>query len=166
MRIAIVEILGTLIRELAGTEDLNSVVKQINGLFEHLFERMLDVSSYVRAKVFAVFGRILSELPNKFPRQRLKITTEAVLALEDKTATVRKGAITCLTALILDHPYGLVDGGMLSLEVFQKNYEEVVAELKKAEDAVEKAVNPNAAEGEENNEENEDEHPKRFVKEN
>ena len=36
MRIAVVEVLGALIRELAGTEDAAAAAKQIAGLFDHL----------------------------------------------------------------------------------------------------------------------------------
>ncbi len=95
MRMAIVEIIGYLIRELACSEDLTSdahqTQKQLNGLYDLLLERTLDLSSYVRSRVFSVLSR-LCDLPVKFPKQRLAITRAAVAALEDKVAGVRKNA--------------------------------------------------------------------------
>jgi condensin complex subunit 1 len=77
MRMAIVEIIGCLIRELACSEDLTSdthqTQKQLNGLYDLLLKRTLDFSSYVRSIVFTVLSR-LCDLPVKFPKQCLVIT--------------------------------------------------------------------------------------------
>lgn len=60
MRMALVEVTGTLIRELAALEEgeKESREKKLNNLFELLMERFLDVSSYVRAKVINTLGKV------------------------------------------------------------------------------------------------------------
>ncbi|EPQ52403.1 hypothetical protein GLOTRDRAFT_132468 [Gloeophyllum trabeum ATCC 11539] len=136
MRMAMVEIIGCLIRELTASEDLstdaNQAQKQIHGLYDLLLDRTLDLSSYVRTKVFAVLAK-LCDLPVKFPKQRLAITRAAVGALEDKASGVRKNAIALLVKLILTHPYGLMHGGLLGLEEWEGRYKAVCEELQKVE---------------------------------
>lgn len=60
MRMALVEVTGTLIRELAALEEGEKETreKKLNNLFELLTERFLDVSSYVRAKVINTLSKI------------------------------------------------------------------------------------------------------------
>ena len=60
MRMALVEIVGMLIREIALSDEgeQESREKKINNLFELLTERFLDVSSYVRAKVVNTLSRL------------------------------------------------------------------------------------------------------------
>jgi condensin complex subunit 1 len=143
MRVALVEVIGFLIRELATSEDLTNEAaqtqKQINGLYNLILERMLDVSSYVRTKVLAVLSK-LCDMPVKFPKQRLAKTRAAVGALEDKAAGVRKGAVQLLVKLVLTHPYGLMHGGYLKLEEWEENYRQVKAELQKVEGGMGNAV--------------------------
>jgi condensin complex subunit 1 len=139
MRMAIVEIIGQLIRELACSEDLTSdahqTQKKLNGLYDLLLERTLDLSSYVRSKVFTVLSR-LCDLPVKFPKQRLAITRAAVGALEDKVAGVRKNATSLIVKLIVTHPYGLMHGGLLGMQEWEDRYREVLKELQKTEKAL------------------------------
>lgn len=147
MRVAIVEVIGHLISELAGAgeddgQDRKQVQKQINGLYDLLLERMLDVSSYVRAKVLVVLSK-LCDLKVKFPKQRLAITRAAVSALEDKAASVRKWAVSLLVKLLLTHPYGMMHGGFLELDIWEAEYLVAKAELAKVEDAMGKAVERN-----------------------
>ncbi|KAI0941851.1 hypothetical protein AcV7_002423 [Taiwanofungus camphoratus] len=143
MRMAIVEVIGCLIRELALSPDLTTdehqTQKQLNGLYDLLLERVLDLSSYVRTKVIAVLAR-LCDLPVKFPKQRLSVTRAAVDSLEDKASGVRKGAVTLLVKLIVTHPYGLMHGGLLALHDWEERYRNVSAELQKVEGVVGKAV--------------------------
>jgi condensin complex subunit 1 len=151
MRIAIVEIIGLLIRELACSEDLTSdthqTQKQLNGLYDLLLERTLDLSSYVRSKVFIVLNR-LCDLPVKFPKQRLAITRAAVAALEDKVAGVRKNAISLIVKLIMTHPYGLMHGGLLGMKEWEERYREVLAELQKTQKALDDTLTGGADTGE------------------
>lgn len=160
MRIAIVEILGYLIAELVEAEaedgaDKGQTQKQINGLFDLLLERIMDVSSYVRTKVLSVLSKCC-ELKHKFPKQRLAITRAAIAALEDKAATVRKGAAALLVKLLLTHPYGLMHGGFLELDIWEAEYQVVKRDLAKVDDAMGKAVERNEEDDEEDEGEEED----------
>ncbi|THH31058.1 hypothetical protein EUX98_g3140 [Antrodiella citrinella] len=143
MRMALVEIIGCLIRELALSTDLSTdaqqTQRQLNGLYDLLLERTLDLSSYVRTKVLSVLAR-LCDLPVKFPKQRLAITRAAVDSLNDKATSVRKTAITLLVKLIVTHPYGLMHGGLLGLKEWEARYQEVCQELAKVEGGVGNAV--------------------------
>lgn len=53
MRMALVEIVGHLIRDLTLSDegDADQQKKRIKSFFEILFERLLDLNSWVRAKV-------------------------------------------------------------------------------------------------------------------
>ncbi|KAI0723732.1 non-SMC mitotic condensation complex subunit 1-domain-containing protein [Cerioporus squamosus] len=146
MRQALVEVIGSIIRELSDMPDGEDApnkaqhLKQINGLYESLIERLLDNSSYVRQRVMQVLARLCEGNSDaKFPQQRLAMTRAAVEALEDKTSTVRKGAIVLLTKLILTHPYGMY-GGPLSEREWKERYQEMSDMLAKMEGAVGKAV--------------------------
>ncbi|KIJ36936.1 hypothetical protein M422DRAFT_178703 [Sphaerobolus stellatus SS14] len=134
MRMALVEIIGMLIKEIAMSEEgeQESREKKINSLFELLTERFLDLSSYVRAKVINTLGK-LCDLPVKFPKQRLLITELVISSLEDKASSVRRYAIALLTKLILTHPYGLMHGGLLRIEEWETRYKAVTEELEKIE---------------------------------
>ncbi|KAJ7454842.1 non-SMC mitotic condensation complex subunit 1-domain-containing protein [Mycena latifolia] len=140
MRIGIVEVIGAIIQDLAEAEEDESSdgsqKKQINGLYDLLLERALDVSSYVRTKVLGVLSRLCDMKKAKFPKQRLAVTQAAVGALEDKVATVRKSAAALIVKLLLTHPYGLMYGGMLTLEVWEADYKVLKAELAKIEASV------------------------------
>lgn len=140
---ALVEVIGSLIRELSSSEDMTNdstqTHKQLSGLFDLLISRTLDLSSYVRSKVLATLSK-LCDLRVPFPKQRLKITRHAVAMLEDKASTVRKSAVALLTKLVLTHPWGLMHGGPLNLEKWQGYYQEVATKLDKLENAVGKAV--------------------------
>ena len=143
MRVALVEVIGHLIREIAISADLNmdeqQSKKQLNGLYDLLLERTLDVSVYVRTKVLSTLAK-LCDLPVKFPKQRLAITRAAVDCLEDKGASVRKTSVLLMVKLIVTHPYGLMHGGYLSLREWEKRYEDIVKDLQKVESQVAEAV--------------------------
>ncbi|KAJ7052444.1 non-SMC mitotic condensation complex subunit 1-domain-containing protein [Mycena amicta] len=133
MRIAVVEVIGALIYDLAETdpddESEGSQKKQINGLYDLLLERALDVSSYVRTKVLVVLMRLCEMKRGKYPKQRLAITQVAVGALEDKVATVRKSAVALLVQLLATHPYGKQYGGHLDINVWQPEYKALKEEV-------------------------------------
>lgn len=161
MRIAIVEVLGYLIAELVDTEvddgaDKGQTQKQVNGLYDLLLERIMDVSSYVRTKVLSVLSKCC-DLKHKYPKQRLAITRAAVAALDDKAATVRKGAAALLVKLLLTHPYGIVHGGFLELDVWEAEYQAVKQDLAKVDDAMGKAVERREGDEDENEEQEEQE---------
>jgi len=139
MRIAIVDVIGYLIRDLVGGNEEQSVQKQIDVFFDILNERTRDLSSYVRTKDLSVLTK-LCDLPTKFPKQRLDMSKLAVGMLEDKVATVRKNALTLLSQLVITHPYGLTHGGLMARKDWEARYDEVLRDLKKMEDVVGKAV--------------------------
>ncbi|KAH9912294.1 non-SMC mitotic condensation complex subunit 1-domain-containing protein [Epithele typhae] len=161
MRMALVEVIGHIIRELAAemegedAERKAQMLKQLTGLYELLLERVLDLSSYVRVKVFAVLAR-LCDCAAKFPQQRLLMTKAAVEALEDKTSSVRKSAMSLLIRLILTHPYGIY-GGFLSENEWQAQYQEATDMLAKMEGEFGKAVEREEGEGSEDDDEDEEE---------
>ncbi|KAJ7211815.1 non-SMC mitotic condensation complex subunit 1-domain-containing protein [Mycena haematopus] len=140
MRIGVVEVIGALIQDLADADEDESSdgpqKKQINGLYDLLLERALDTSSYVRTKVLGVLSRLCDMKKAKFPKQRLAVTQAAVGALEDKVATVRKSAAALIVKLLVTHPYGLMYGGMLTLQKWEEDYKVLKAELAKIEAAV------------------------------
>lgn len=135
MRNAILEILGLLIRELSLTEagalDLDDAkhARLLESFFQALFDRFLDLNSYVRAKAAAVLLRTC-DLPPKFPKLRLELTKLAVRSLHDKAATVRKNCLALLNKLVLTHPYGRMHGGELGLTEWQERLGKLEEELK------------------------------------
>ncbi|EJU02276.1 hypothetical protein DACRYDRAFT_94650 [Dacryopinax primogenitus] len=137
MRMSIIEILGTLIKELSLSEEgeQDAREKQIEKLFELLNERFMDLNSWVRAKVITTLTK-LCDLPTKFPKQRQQITELTIAALEDKSSSVRRYAIALITRLILTHPFGLLHGGPLNLAAWEDRYKKVKDEL----DALEKKM--------------------------
>jgi condensin complex subunit 1 len=147
IRQAIIEILGLLIAHLQGDmedqanegQDHRKTQKEIAGMFEHIFERLLDNSSYVRTKVFAVLNKIC-DLKTKFPRYRIKMATYAAEALKDKTATVRKAAISLLVKLVETHCWSEADGGLLSKAKFKELYDDATKELSEMEGKLGKVV--------------------------
>ena len=159
MRQAIIEVIGFLIFELANNDeaDAKQTQKQITQLFNLLLERVLDLSSYVRAKVFAVLAKLTKIKTIKFPKQRLHITTAAVGALDDKVASVRKGAAALLVRLLETHPYGMMHGGMLQRETWEADYKDAVAELDKIESQMGNVVNTGGEEEDKDEGEDKDE---------
>ncbi|KAL1939142.1 hypothetical protein VTO73DRAFT_10183 [Trametes versicolor] len=174
MRMALVEVIGGIIRELSDSpenEGLGAIgaaaaagiglaggdrakqLKQINGLYDLLLERTLDLSSYVRVKVLSTLARLCDSSGNKFPQQRLAMSRAAVDALEDKASGVRKAAVSLLVRLILTHPYGMY-GGFLSETEWKERYEQEAGVLAKMEGEVGKAVD--REEGEDGSQADED----------
>ncbi|KAJ6612245.1 non-SMC mitotic condensation complex subunit 1-domain-containing protein [Mycena sp. CBHHK59/15] len=138
--------------------------KQINGLYDLLLERALDVSSYVRTKVLAALSRLCDVKKAKFPKQRLAVTRAAVGALEDKVATVRKSAAALVVKLLLTHPYGLTHGGMLTLQVWEDEYKTLKAEVAKMEAAVGDGSGQGGAGGGEDDDDDDDDAPEKKKK--
>ncbi|KAG7094848.1 hypothetical protein E1B28_005656 [Marasmius oreades] len=163
IRIAMVEVIGFLIRDLDasldagasedGNMDSKQIQKQIKGLYEMLLERMLDTNAPVRSKVLGVLTS-LCKMKRKFPKQRLEATKVAIVALEDKMPSVRKAAIVLVIELIKTHPYGFVLGGPLELEHFEKEYHSIKTQLAEAEAKVGNALaNPEDSQDQEDQEE-------------
>ncbi|KDR79872.1 hypothetical protein GALMADRAFT_222814 [Galerina marginata CBS 339.88] len=162
IRQGMVEVLALLILELASgasdqEADARQTHNQIKNIFNSLLERVLDLSGYVRAKVFVVLAKLTDIKNVKFVSQRLQIVVSAVEALDDKIATVRKAAIALLKHLIMTHPYGLMHGGMLQREVWETEYKSIAEKLEKIEGAMGNVVNTGGDAEEGEDEEGDDE---------
>ncbi|KAJ7732950.1 hypothetical protein DFH07DRAFT_990553, partial [Mycena maculata] len=141
MRIGVVEVIAAIIQDLADAEEDESSdgpqKKQINGLYDLLLERALNVSSYVRTKVLAALARLCDMKRAKFPsngsrsrgRQWARSRTRLL-------ARMCKGAAALLVRLLLTHPYGLMYGGTLTFEKWEEDYRLLKAELVKTEASV------------------------------
>jgi condensin complex subunit 1 len=64
-------------------------------------------------------------LDTKFTRQRSKLTPLAVRHLSDKSASVRRYAIALVTKLVVTHPFGIMYGGDLCRETWEKRLDDV-----------------------------------------
>ncbi|RUS34016.1 hypothetical protein BC938DRAFT_482818, partial [Jimgerdemannia flammicorona] len=146
MRMAIIEILGNLITELANME-LQSLNQkdQINNFFDILEERFLDNTAFCRSKLLQVYLKLLewmqstghhsshttaisNSLRAKFPKRRQTLCDLAIRHLEDKSSHVRKNAIKVLTRLIATHPYSMY-GGELILEQWENRRDEIMEKM-------------------------------------
>ena len=59
MRCGLIEVIGNLIVDLAQQEEnARNNIHQVNGFFDVLEERFLDVSSYCRSKVLQVYFKL------------------------------------------------------------------------------------------------------------
>ncbi|KAL7418983.1 condensin complex non-SMC subunit Cnd1 [Cryptotrichosporon argae] len=134
MRMAIVEIIGILIKDISASDDGDEEQKnkQIKRFFEILFERFLDLNSYVRSKVLTTLIK-LCDLPTKFPKQRTHLTDLTIRTLEDKTSSARRYAIQLLCRLLETHPFGALHGGTLNLAEWTERYEIICKELEKVD---------------------------------
>jgi condensin complex subunit 1 len=137
MRNSILEILSILIKELSLSDpstlsdhmDETKIKKSLEQFFGLLFERFLDLNSYVRSKVANLLIKTC-DLPVRFPHLRLELTRLTIRSLHDKSSSVRKNCLSLLTKLILTHPYGRMHGGELELSVWEKRLEGLEQELK------------------------------------
>ncbi|SCV74340.1 BQ2448_6772 [Microbotryum intermedium] len=133
MRNAILEVIGLLVKELTITEGLDMEPevqkRQLEAFYDLLFERFLDLNSYVRSKVATILIKTC-ELPTKQPKIRTRLTELTIRSLEDKSSQVRKNCIALLTKLILTHPYGRMHGGELEMSEWRTRYEALEKELK------------------------------------
>ncbi|KAJ2958011.1 hypothetical protein NQZ79_g6363 [Umbelopsis isabellina] len=127
MRMALVEVIGNLIIDMATKEEHASQKDQINGFFDVLEDRMLDSVAFVRSKVLQVYLKIL-DLKAKFPKRRHALGAIAIRHLEDKSSSVRRYAIRVITQLIKTHPY-IMYGGLLVIEEWKERYDELGEQL-------------------------------------
>lgn len=93
-----------IIRELTA-ETLEEEQKETRDEFlEDLLNHLNDVNSYVRSKVLQIWNEMKVEgaVPLAW---HLKVIRMAVERLEDKTATVRKNAVTLLKSFLETNPF-------------------------------------------------------------
>ncbi|KAF8440590.1 condensin complex component cnd1 [Terfezia claveryi] len=144
LRCAIIEVCGNLIVDLTKQDErTEDHKKQIDGFFDVLEERFIDINPYCRSRSIQVFTKLL-DLDTKFPQRRQRCAELAARSLEDKSSHVRRNAIKLLASLVQTHPFRAHDG-FLALKDWQKRLEQVEAEL----DALKPADAPEMAPGNE-----------------
>jgi len=163
MRIAIIEVMGSLIKVVNGSGDGDNDndsgnVSQVAGLIEAILDRMLDTSSYVRVKVLAVLNKLwMHDLKATLAKQRLNCTRFAVVALEDKVASVRKSAISLLVVLMQTHPWTKAFNGFLEQDAWENGFLAIKAEVAELEKKLVEAVGEQPAANAEGEDDDEDE---------
>lgn len=129
LRCAIIEVCGNLISDLSKQEERSENYKtQINGFFDVLEERFLDINPYCRCRTIQVFMK-LCDLEQKFPKRRQMAAELAARSLEDKSSNVRRNAIKLLGKLVSTHPFSVMHGGQLSYKDWDARLQAVEAEL-------------------------------------
>lgn len=129
LRQSIVEVCGNLITDLTKQDERSADhQKQLDGFFDILEERFLDLSPYVRARTIQVVNK-LCDLPFKFPQRRKKITEYATRSLEDKSSLVRRQAIKLLSTLVTTHPFSQLHGGQLVYKDWKERLDAVEEQL-------------------------------------
>lgn len=124
-----IEVCGNLISDLSKQEERSENFKtQINGFFEILEERFLDVNPYCRCRDIQVYMK-LCELEQKFPKRRQAVAELATRSLEDKSSNVRRNAIKLLGKLVTTHPFSVMHGGQLSYIEWNQRLQAVETEL-------------------------------------
>jgi len=88
MRMAIAENIGHLIKYLTTSEE-EKRDKKINSLFDLLFERLLDLNSYVRAKVFNVIIKLCECVHLSSDLQPCELTVRKVFFTSSPSAGSR-----------------------------------------------------------------------------
>ena len=129
LRCAVIEVCGNLISDLSKQEERGENYKtQINGFFDILEERFLDINPYCRCRTIQVLMK-LCDLEQKFPKRRQVAAELAARSLEDKSSNVRRNAIKLLGKLVSTHPFSVMHGGQLSYKEWHTRLEAVDAEL-------------------------------------
>lgn len=97
--------MGNVISQQLTGEGLSDEQREFrDDLLEHLIEHVSDVNSYVRSKVLHIWSDL--ETRHAIPLAwKLKVLQVGVERLEDKTATVRKNAITLLRLILESNPF-------------------------------------------------------------
>ena len=129
LRCAVIEVCGNLISDLSKQEERSENYKtQINGFFDILEERFLDINPYCRCRNIQVYMK-LCDLEQKFPKRRQTVAELAARSLEDKSSNVRRNAIKLLGKLVSTHPFSVMHGGQLSYKDWNSRLQAVEAEL-------------------------------------
>lgn len=129
IRCAVIEICGNLIADLSKQEEKSENYKtQINGFFDVLEERFLDINPYCRCRTIQVYVK-LCDLEQKFPKRRQRAAELAARSLEDKSSNVRRNAIKLLGKLVSTHPFSVMHGGQLSYKDWDTRLQAVQVEL-------------------------------------
>ncbi|XP_068146838.1 condensin complex subunit 1 [Drosophila tropicalis] len=109
------------------SEDLDDEMKEArNEFLDNLLAHVNDISAHVRAKVLHLWHHLKEQhaIPLSF---QVKVLTEAVCRLEDKSSIVRKASIQLIKAFLENNPYS----GNLTLEELIKKHEKEVEVMEK-----------------------------------
>ncbi|MCJ1475189.1 Condensin complex subunit [Lambiella insularis] len=129
LRCAVIEVCGNLISDLSKQDERGENYKtQINGFFDILEERFLDINPYCRCRTIQVLMKLF-DLEQKFPKRRQVAAELATRSLEDKSSNVRRNAIKLLGKLVSTHPFSVMHGGQLSHKDWDGRLQAVEAEL-------------------------------------
>lgn len=98
-------IMGNIIKRDLTHESLEKEQKELRDYFlQDLLNHLDDVNSYVRSKVLHIWNEMKVE--NAVPLAwHIRVLRKAVERLEDKTATVRKNALTLLKSFLETNPF-------------------------------------------------------------
>lgn len=98
-------ILGNFVKRELSHEALEKEQKELRDFFlRDLWNHLDDVSSYVRSKVLHIWNDM--KLEGAVPLAwHIQVLRKAVERLEDKTATVRKNALTLLRSFLETNPF-------------------------------------------------------------
>ncbi|XP_055296680.1 condensin complex subunit 1-like [Sitodiplosis mosellana] len=120
VRISLFGVISTVIIKHLSGEELDDEQKALRDeCLDDLLTHMNDISSYVRSKVLQIWNDLKNR--NAVPLDWiLRIVTRAIERLHDKTATVRKNAITLLRSFLESNPFA----SKLQMEKIQQKLEE------------------------------------------
>lgn len=152
LRQAVLEILGLVIRERIRTDDgtKKKLDQDLDPMFDQIYDRLLDNSAWVRTKIFSVLSRLCDIEEAHFFERRPKMANLAVLALDDKVASVRKAALSLLIKLMESNPYGVDqrkpgakrEPGTLLRSHWMPKLEKAKEELKRFKNVGDSVANP------------------------
>ncbi|KRT80717.1 HEAT domain-containing protein, partial [Oryctes borbonicus] len=135
LRLSVINVITEVVLTSFSKTDLSNNERESRDEFlEILFDHMLDVSSYVRARVIQNWSRLQQEdvLPAKMQSEILEKVVEH---LTDKASNVRKAAAICVRSFLEHNPFGS--------ELKLKKMEEALAkESKSYEEMMEKHCEP------------------------
>uniref|UniRef100_A0A1I8PTP0 Condensin complex subunit 1 n=1 Tax=Stomoxys calcitrans TaxID=35570 RepID=A0A1I8PTP0_STOCA len=127
LRNCILQIMGDAIVGELTSEELSEDLKEArNEFLENLLMHINDVSAHVRSKVLQIWHHMKEEqaVPLSF---QLKVLSEAVERLEDRTSSVRKHAVQLIKAFLERNPFS----AKLTLDELQKKHDEEVEKMEK-----------------------------------
>lgn len=131
LRMSIIDVCGNMIDMLTKQEpgdQADNHKAQINGFFEVLEERFLDINPYCRCRVMQVYSKIW-DMEVKYPKRRQKVAELTTQSLEDKSSNVRRNAVKLLGKLLSTHPFSVLHGGLLGHKDWDERLQVVEGEL-------------------------------------
>eukprot|EP01083_Nonionella_stella_P154834 499384_1 len=119
MRNGVIRMLGALVLRAFNDVAPEVALKEKEKILDLIEERCMDVTSYTRCKALRTLADLIGE--DAIPVNRIaSVMRLAVDRLQDRSSTVRKGALQLLTMVVQRNPFG----GKLDREVFGPKLEE------------------------------------------